>query len=169
MGRALFLIGFMASGKSSLGKKIAKHFDMEFVDLDEVIEAKAGCSINEIFEKEGEAYFRKLENEELQKIDLRDKVVATGGGTPIYHNNMQYMKDHGAVAYLVVPTETILGRLRQNKEKRPLVKDLSDDELKDFVEKTLEQRKIIYRQADILVPHTKSWALLKMELGFLLG
>ena len=169
MGRTLFLIGFMASGKSSLGKKIAKHFDMDFVDLDAEIERKTGCSINELFAEEGEDHFRELEAAVLKELDLENKVVATGGGTPIYHNNMVYMKEHGAVAYLVVPTETLLGRLRQNKASRPLIKDLDDEALKAYVEQTLEQRKIIYRQADILFPHTKSWALLKMELSFLLG
>ncbi len=168
MGRTLFLIGFMASGKSSLGKKIAKQFDMEFIDLDNYIEAQEKCTINDIFEKQGEEKFRELEAKYLREIDLNERVIATGGGTPIYHYNMQFLKDNGAVAYLIVPAEIIIGRLRQNKEKRPLVKDLSDEELVGYVNKTLEQRKVIYSKADILVPHTKSWSLLKMELGFLL-
>lgn len=159
----------MASGKSSLGKKIARAFDMDFVDLDEAIEASEGMSINEIFAQKGEEGFREIEAAQLRALDLQDKVIATGGGTPIYHHNMTFMKEHGAVAYLVVPTETLLGRLRQNSENRPLVKNLSDKDLKHFVENTLEQRKIIYSKADILIPHTKSFSLLKMELSFLLS
>jgi len=169
MGRTLFLIGFMASGKSSLGKKIAKQFDMEFIDLDDYIEAQENASINEIFEKLGEEKFRELEAKYLREIDLNEKVIATGGGTPIFHHNMKFLKENGAVIYLIVPAEIIIGRLRQNKEKRPLVKDLNDEELVHFVHKSLEQRKIVYSNADILVPHTKSWNLLKMELGFLLN
>lgn len=168
MGRTLFLVGFMASGKSSLGKKIAKHFNMEFVDLDDYIETQENKTINEIFETSSEEEFRELEAKHLRTLDLNDKVIATGGGTPIFHKNMVYMKENGAVAYIVVPTDIIIGRLRQNKAERPLVKDLSDEELVSFVEKTLEQRKIIYSAADILVPYTKSISLLKMELSFLL-
>lgn len=169
MSRTLFLVGFMASGKSSLGKKIATAFEMEFVDLDEVIEAAEGRRINDIFEQKGEEVFRIIEAEQLKALDLDNKVVATGGGTPVYHNNMAFMKENGAVAYLVVPTEIILGRLRQNAESRPLIKDLDDEALKEYVENTLEERKIIYSEADVLIPHTKSFSLLKMELIFLLG
>lgn len=159
----------MASGKSSLGRKIARAFDMDFLDLDDVIESTEGMSINDIFATKGEEAFRLIEAEQLKALNLEDKVVATGGGTPIYHSNMLFMKENGAVAYLVVPTEVLLGRLRQNAESRPLIKDLDDAALKEYVETTLEQRKIIYSQADILIPHTKSLSLLKMELGFLLG
>jgi len=169
MAKTLFLIGFMASGKSSLGSKIARQFNMDFLDLDEAISVREGHSINELFVKHGEEGFRNIESDVLKELDLENKVVATGGGTPIFGDNMLYMKNNGAVAYLVVPTSIIIGRLRQNREERPLVKDLSDIELTEFVEKTLEQRKIIYSQADILIPHTKSWTLLKMELQFLLG
>jgi shikimate kinase len=167
MPRTLFLIGFMASGKSSLGKKIAQHFQLNFIDLDEAIEAREGRSIHQIFEENGEDYFRQLEAAVLRNLDLENAVVATGGGTPIFHNNMLFMKEEGAVAYLVVPTEIIIGRLRQNAENRPLVKNLSDEALKEYVEATLEQRKMLYSEADILIPHTKSWSLLKMELSFL--
>lgn len=169
MAKTLFLIGFMASGKSSLGSKIARQFNMDFLDLDVAISEREGLSINELFIKHGEEGFRKIESEVLKELDIANKVVATGGGTPIFGDNMLYMKNNGAVAYLVVPASVIIGRLRQNREERPLVKDLSDVELTEFVEKTLEQRKIIYSQADILIPHTKSWSLLKMELQFLLG
>ena len=169
MARTLFLIGFMASGKSSLGSKIARQFDMDFIDLDEVIVEREGQTINQLFAKYGEEGFRQIESEALKTISLENKVVATGGGTPIYGDNMIYMKTTGAVAYLVVPTSILIGRLRQHREDRPLVKDLSDNELIAYVEKTLEQRKLIYSQADILIPHTKSWSLLKMELQFLLA
>ncbi|MBL6875663.1 MAG: shikimate kinase [Chitinophagales bacterium] len=169
MARTLFLIGFMASGKSSLGKKLAKHFAMDFIDLDKEIEQAESKSINALFEDHDEDYFRELESKVLRSMKLENKIVATGGGTPIFHHNMAFMKEKGAVAYMVVPTEIIIGRLRQNKEERPLVRKLSDEDLTTYVEKTLEQRKIIYSKADILIPHTKSFSLLKMELGFLLN
>ena len=169
MARTLFLIGFMASGKSSLGKKLAKHFAMDFIDLDKEIEQAESKSINELFEDHDEDYFRELESKVLRSMKLENKVVATGGGTPIFHHNMAFMKEKGAVAYMVVPAEIIIGRLRQNKEERPLVRKLSDEDLTAYVEKTLEQRKIIYSKADILIPHTKSFSLLKIELGFLLN
>lgn len=169
MARTLFLIGFMASGKSSLGKKLAKHFEMDFIDLDEEIEQAESKSINELFEDQNEDYFREVESKLLRSMNLDNKVIATGGGTPIFHHNMAFMKEKGAVAYMVVPTEIIIGRLRQNKEERPLVRKLSDEDMSAYVEKTLEQRKIIYSKADILIPHTKSFSLLKMELSFLLN
>ena len=159
----------MASGKSSLGKKLAKHFAMDFIDLDKAIEKAESKSINALFEDHDEDYFRELESKVLRSMKLENKIVATGGGTPIFHHNMAFMKEKGAVAYMVVPTEIIIGRLRQNKEERPLVRKLSDEDLTTYVEKTLEQRKIIYSKADILIPHTKSFSLLKMELGFLLN
>lgn len=169
MARTLFLIGFMASGKSSLGKKLAKHFAMDFIDLDKEIEQAESKSINELFEDHDEDYFRELESKVLRSMKLENKIVATGGGTPIFHHNMAFMKEKGAVAYMVVPTEIIIGRLRQNKEERPLVRELGDEDLTAYVEKTLEQRKIIYSKADILIPHTKSFSLLKIEMGFLLN
>lgn len=158
----------MASGKSSFGKKLAHHFDFDFIDLDTLIEEKANKSINEIFQDEGETHFRQLENDALRSLKEVDSFVATGGGTPCHSENMTWMKENGIVIFLKMPASTILGRLRQNKSARPLVKDLSDVELQEFVSETMEKRRPFYEEADITYGPDKALMQIKAELNFVI-
>lgn len=168
MNRILFLVGFMGSGKTSLGKKIATHFNMNFVDLDKLIEAQEGKSINEIFAEKGEDYFRIVETKILRETDFSNSLVATGGGTACFNDNVNFMKSIGAVAYLLVPLQILIGRLRQNKDERPLLKNLEGEALDNFVIEKFNQRKAYYEQADFIILHNKAITALYRDLSFLL-
>ncbi len=142
----------MASGKSSIGRHLSKIMDRELVDLDQLIEEKHSKSIGEIFEEFGQDRFREIESEALLETkELRNHIVSTGGGTPCFFDNMDWIKSNGISVYLHMDEERVLGRLRKKKEKRPLVANLSDDELRDFIYKSLAERKVFYEQADYII------------------
>ncbi|MFB1022834.1 MAG: shikimate kinase [Vicingaceae bacterium] len=151
MNYPIFLIGFMASGKTSKGKKIARKMEIPFIDLDRVIEEQEKQTITDIFETKGESYFRKLEAKILRQFpkDLK-AVIAVGGGAPCFYDNIQYMNYLGTSVFLKRSKQRILGRLRQNKDKRPLVAKLNDQELKDFIEQGLANRNSFYEQAEFI-------------------
>ncbi|MBS9462570.1 shikimate kinase [Flagellimonas sp. 389] len=144
------LVGYMASGKSSIGRLLAKELSMEFIDLDEYIEEQLGKSIATVFSQKGEIYFRKKEHEMLTKVLNNNKsiVLSTGGGTPCYANNMETIlkkSDHSIYLQLSVPS--LVDRIQNEKEKRPLVKDISNSELPEFIGKHLFERRQFYAQA----------------------
>ena len=151
MNYPIFLIGFMASGKTSKGKKIARKMEIPFIDLDRVIEEQEKQTITDIFEIKGESYFRKLEAKILRQFpkDLK-AVIAVGGGTPCFHENMQYINHFGTSVFLKRSKQRILGRLRQNKERRPLVAELNDQELQEFIEESSGYRNTFYEQPKII-------------------
>ena len=108
----LYLIGFMASGKSTFGKCLAKQNAQRFIDLDEQIEQRIGMSISAFFEKKGEAAFRKIESDVLKEtVDLEDCIIATGGGTPCFSDNLAWMKKNGTTLWLNIPLEILVKRL----------------------------------------------------------
>ena len=147
----IFLLGFMGSGKSFTGKRLAEKFGIDFVDLDEYIETKEGQTIREIFEEHGEAYFRKKEKQYLQELGERKMtIVATGGGAPCFFDNMEWMNNHGVTVYLETPAPVLAKRLEQEMEKRPLLKKLTRIELQDFIDKKLVERNPFYHQCQVL-------------------
>ncbi len=146
----IFLVGFMGAGKSTIGKKLARKLKFNFVDLDKIIEQKAQCSVNEIFKYLGEDAFRKMETECLYEFrDQNNFVMATGGGTPCFDNNLQFIKENGLSIYISLDVKTIHFRLLNAKNIRPSIKGLDGGQLLDFIEKNLSIRKTIYQQADI--------------------
>lgn len=148
----LFILGFMATGKSTLGKKAAKRIQLPFLDLDHCIEELARQSISEIFAAHGEQHFRSTESTVLQNLALQaPSLIATGGGTPCHNNNMDFILQNGWSIYLQTPPERLLGRLRQQRSQRPLLAQLSDAELKGFIDKKLEERNPFYEQADFVI------------------
>lgn len=148
MEARIFLIGLMGSGKSYWGEKIAALLHYQFIDLDTFIEENEGKSIASIFEQ-GETHFRLLEKKYLEKVILRENiVVATGGGTPCFYDNMKKMNDAGKTYYLKAEIETIISRLQHQRESRPLLKGKSPDELPAFFLQQLKTRKPFYEQAD---------------------
>lgn len=151
----IYLMGFMASGKSSLAKKIANRLNLACIDLDNWIVEKQGQSIAEIFEKKGESYFRKSEQQALKEISTREAVVALGGGTPCFYNNMELIKASGTSVYLNVPLEVLIGRLKQNPGKRPLIARLDEAEINAFVKNKLEERTPFYLKADYIINKPK--------------
>lgn len=142
----------MGSGKSSAGQKIASLLGYGFTDLDTLIEQGAGMSITEIFSRHGEEWFRKREREVLhQTVKLEDYVIACGGGTPCYFDNMDFMKREGRTCYLEMEASQLASRLRSSGAKRPLIKDIAENELVPWIEKKLEGRRGFYELAEITV------------------
>ena len=142
----IVLIGFMGSGKSSVGRRLAKHNRTFFLDTDALIESAEGKSISDIFHDEGEAYFRNLEDETVSwlKENVNKAVISAGGGMLVY---CKELKNLGTIVYLKVPFKTILSRMTaQELEKRPLFKDISE------AEKTYNERDAIYEElADVVI------------------
>ncbi len=146
----LFLIGMMGSGKSHWCKELSKKLKCGGYDLDFLIETSEEKTIAEIFAEDGEEYFRKTEAKVLRWFaEKKIFVLATGGGTPCFHENMQWMNKNGKTIWIDETIEVLVERLKPEKDHRPLIKNLSDDELKDFLSKKLEERKQYYSQSAI--------------------
>ena len=147
----IFLIGFMGSGKTHWGRLLSQKLSLPFFDLDEQVAEHAGKSIPEIFAAEGEEHFRMQEKEVLHIITESHEsfVMACGGGSPCYFNNIEYMQQAGTTVWINTALEILFQRLVKEKEKRPLIKELSDEQLKNFISKKFADRKIYYEQADI--------------------
>lgn len=144
----MFLIGMMGTGKTYWCKKLAKKLKVGGYDLDFLIESHEERTIAEIFAEEGEAYFRRTETKILQWFkEKKSFVLATGGGTPCFHENMQWMNEQGITIWIDEPVEVLMARLQPEKEHRPLIKNLSDAELKEFLTEKLVQRYPFYHQA----------------------
>ena len=151
----IFLIGFMGSGKTYLGKIWAQQNGLDFYDLDEIIEQNEKRSIAEIFEKAGEEYFRKIETVALHQFSkIENAVIACGGGTPCFNANMQWMNENGITVYLSATPQYILSRIKEEKDKRPLINKLNEAELLFFIEQKLKEREPFYSQAKIILPVT---------------
>jgi Shikimate kinase len=149
----IYFIGFMGSGKTYWGKQLSEKLNVPFFDLDEKIVEDAGQSINEMFKMHGEEYFRVRERDVLHQLSEKHKtfVMACGGGTPCFYNNIDYLKKSGIVIWLSTSTETLFNRLVKEKEDRPLISDYSDNELKSYIIKKYSSRKIYYRQANFVI------------------
>lgn len=145
----LILIGFMGSGKTTLGRALAKALGLTFIDLDNYIELRRCKSINSIFEESGEDGFRTIERNLLHEVcEFEDVVISAGGGTPCFFDNIDYMNLQGTTVYLQVHNERLLERLRIAKSRRPLLKDKNDEEIKVFIEEQLARREQFYLKAD---------------------
>ena len=162
----IFLLGFMGSGKSSLGRRIANKLGRDFVDLDELIEEKEGKSITEIFSEKGESYFREIETKTLNDlISELECVVSLGGGAPCSELNLSFIGSNGMSIYIKEPEDILFGRLRDKKQDRPLIADLSDDQLKQFITDKLSKREKFYTKADFTYEKSKtSWPFLITQI-----
>ena len=144
----------MASGKSTIGREISKKLDMKFIDLDDYISKREKSSISEIFKVKGEIYFRRIESLYLSEIlNSKDSfILSLGGGTPCYSNNMDLILNSEASSiYIKAGIKTLVSRLTAEKNKRPLVAELEDDKLLEFVAKHLFERRFFYEQASMTV------------------
>lgn len=152
MPRTIFLIGFMGAGKTTFGKKLANKLSLQFIDLDEAVcTANNYASVTALVEEKGIDFFREAESKTLRSLDLADKVISTGGGTPCYYNSMAWMKEHGTVIYLEMDEKTLFNRLKQSDmNERPLLKGLDDEGLKQFINSKLTERLSFYTQAHII-------------------
>ncbi len=143
----------MGSGKSTLGKKLANKLNQPFYDLDALIEQKEKKTITEIFEEKGEECFRNIERETLQELTDNNSsfVLALGGGTPCFHDNIEFINANGTSVYLKYNSGILHSRLINAKTERPLVKDKIDDELKQLIVNKLAEREIFYNKAQLIM------------------
>ncbi len=145
----IFILGFMGTGKSTWAKKWGEYHQLQFIDLDVLIEKQDNDSVVDIFEKKGEDYFRLKEAEQLRTVLQQENcIVACGGGTPCFYENMRWMKDNGITVYLNALPNLILENVMKEKEKRPLLKKVNEAELIFFIEKKLNERIPVYNEAD---------------------
>jgi len=152
MNSRIFLIGFMGSGKSTLGSKLAHRIGYNFIDMDRLIEETAELSVPEIFSEHGEEVFRKWESDILHELCHREKVViATGGGAPCHSRLMDLMNNHGTTVYIRLSPEELKSRLIRSRTERPLIKGKSEEELIAYIHKLLEQREKYYNSASMVV------------------
>ena len=156
--KKIFLSGFMGSGKSTIGPRLAKQLGFDFIDIDNVIEECEGISISEIFARDGEKHFRNLEREKLSEISSgkRSVVVALGGGTLTRKENRELVKSGGVLVYLKTNPEAILDRVESGKINRPMLlasdgSKLSRRELSQRIELLLKEREEHYLEAAIIV------------------
>ncbi|MCY4779965.1 shikimate kinase [Sphingobacterium sp. UT-1RO-CII-1] len=157
MEKPIFLIGFMGSGKTTLGKKLAKRLDRKFIDMDQVIVEKIGMSIPDYFQQYGEDKFREFEQHVLREMSETNTVVSTGGGSPCYFDNMDWIRDNGIAVYLQLSPKALHARLQQsNISSRPALKGLTGDKLLHFIETKLAEREPYYKRAHIAIDQLNS-------------
>jgi shikimate kinase len=163
--RLIFLVGFMGSGKSHEGDLLASHMGLPFIDLDHWIEEQQGKTISALFKTEGENSFRNIEAFALQEAtqQLQSQassphdssrfvgIISTGGGTPCFGGNMDWMNANGVTVWLNLPVEVLVERLSKEKSKRPLIAELNDDELHEYIQMKLEERCPFYNKSAITI------------------
>ncbi len=146
------LVGYMASGKTLVAKRIAEEFEIPFVDLDQEIEKTTGQKISELLPVKNGLHFRKIEREALLSVlEQPNFVLSCGGGTPCYYNNMEEINAKSTSFYLQETPKTLADRLKVGKQNRPLVKSIEEDELFEFVAKHLFERRSFYETANYSV------------------
>jgi shikimate kinase len=156
----IFLVGFMGSGKSTVGQRLARRLGYSFIDMDARLEGEYGMTINEIFEKLGEKAFREMESNLLKELVLlQDIVISTGGGLPCTGNNMDLINQKGVSIYLKMEPAALLSRLSRGKKRRPLIRNLSRQELETFIHEKLREREPVYLKAH----HTINGLDVKMD------
>lgn len=151
MGR-IVLVGFPGCGKSTVGKKLAAKLSYGFVDLDNAIEEAYHLSIPEFFAKYGETAFRTCEQKVLMdQLSLDNIVISTGGGTPCSHQNMELIKAHSVSVYIQMAPASLLNRLSHAKRVRPLIQNMTQPQLQQYIDSTLAEREPFYLQAQLTV------------------
>ncbi len=151
MKERIFLIGFMGSGKSTLGRHLARALNWEFIDLDDYFESKFRTTVPLFFKEFGETGFRDAERASL--LDMKEKnkaVIAAGGGTPCFFDNMDFMNENGMTVYIKVSPEELATRLSASRTVRPLIQGKSNEELLDYIREKLAEREPYYNKAGIV-------------------
>jgi len=150
--KRIFLVGFMGSGKSTLAKRLTSDLGWEYIDLDDYFETHYLTTIANYFSVFGEEAFRRAERKMLHKVINKDRVIiATGGGTPCFYDNMEIMNANGLCIYIKLSLDTLVGRLSGPRQVRPLVKGKSGEELKQYISEKLAEREMYYNKARVVV------------------
>lgn len=152
MIRRVYLVGFMGAGKTTVGKRLAKRLHWTFTDTDHIAESELGEKLTTIFANQGEEWFRNYEKQVLNGTSaLNNTVISTGGGTSCFYDNMDTILKNGLCFYLYLPPKAILSRLRASTKPRPLLHELSSQELEEFIETTLKRREQFYQRAHFTI------------------
>ncbi len=161
----IFLIGFMGSGKTTLGRAVSIATGLPFIDLDQWIEEHQGCPVSTIWQRHGEQTFRRLEREALELLSKRcDVIVACGGGTPCFFDNMNLMQRRGITVWLDASRPRLLSRLREAQAQRPLIASIaSDDELDAYIADALTRRNPHYSRAAVRFPADRLDTVAQLE------
>ena len=147
-----YLVGYMASGKSKIGKELSELTGLSFIDLDEVFEERFRIGIVDFFDKYGEAAFRSIEHQLLLETgSIDDAIIATGGGTPCSEENIRFIKSNGISFYIRMKVEDLADRLKNIKRKRPVLKYVPIEDLEKFIRKHLEEREPFYLRSDHII------------------
>ena len=143
----------MGSGKTHWGRLLSAKLQLPFRDLDTVIVEKEGRSISDIFAEKGEEYFRYQEKDALEELANNEEsfILSCGGGTPCFFNNIEFMKKSGKVVWLNTSVDVLQSRLLKERKSRPLIREISDEELRRYIIRKLSERKMYYEQADVMV------------------
>jgi shikimate kinase len=149
----LVILGYMGVGKSIISSKLGSILNLKTIDLDSYIEKKESSSITDLFKNKGEIYFRIVENKYLKELlNLKeDLIIASGGGTPCYANNMEIINKNATSVYLKASIDFLYNRLIDEKKNRPLIKNIKTENLKEFIAKHLFERNNFYNKADKII------------------
>lgn len=147
------LIGYMGTGKSHISNILSNKLNFKLFDLDKEISERNELTIPQIFEKHGEIFFRKAEKKTLEEIlsSGENCILSVGGGTPVYFDNMETINSKSLSIYLRTSISTLTERLKKNKEKRPLIANIPDEDLPEFIAKHLFERNPYYSKAAYIV------------------
>jgi shikimate kinase len=163
----IYLVGMMGSGKTFIGKKLAERLNYHFADLDNIIESECGKSIHNIFNAEGESFFRQTEKKILQNLKTLNTVVSTGGGTACSLDNMDFMKKNGLTIFLNPSLEIIFDRLKNDKLQRPLISNLDEAEIYLKICNLYDLRKKHYQKAHLEIISENTEIILDTILNFI--
>lgn len=145
------LIGYMTAGKTTIGKLLSERLKVDFFDLDDLISQKTGIPVPQYLREKGELAFRKVERETLMESFSSRGVLASGGGTPCYYNNVEEMLESSFVVYLQWPMSTLIERVRTLRDTRPLLDGISDNDLPEYIAKHVFDRRPFYEKAHHIV------------------
>lgn len=156
----------MGSGKTTLGRVLAKAMNFSFIDLDWYIEGRFHKTVGELFSERGESGFREIESRLLKEVgQINDTVIAAGGGTPCFNDNIDYMLRNGLVVYLKTSVPVLFDRLKQASSQRPLLRNKNDEELLSFLSETLEKRSPYYTKAHLVFDSDKLNSVKDIDLA----
>jgi len=153
------MIGFMGSGKTTVGLELAKAMDLDFWDMDDIIEDQNAMAISDIFKEHGQDRFRKMEREVLdgfESADLQNVIISTGGGAPCFFDNVDQMNKQGTTVYLKMTPDQLFHRLQGEVSKRPLLSDISEEEMNSLIESMYLKRAPFYEKATYIVDGSQS-------------
>ena len=151
----IILIGYMGAGKTTVGKALAQELNLTFYDLDWYIEERYRRTVPQLFAERGEAGFREIEKRVLHEVaEFEDVVISSGGGTPCFFDNMDYMNGQARTVYLKASSDVLFRHLKMGKTDRPLLKNKTDEELKQYIQDSLAAREPFYSKAQYMLDVT---------------